>query len=684
MKMVKFAGAWAVLLIPSIVLLALAGNVGKIAGVVTDEHGDPLPGVSIRIDGTSMGAASNFDGSFIIINVPPGTYTLTAQMVGYNKMIVQGVEVKADSTAEVNFKLTASNIEISDIVVAMEKKRIDKCITQSPEKVSSEKHKQMPVSNIGDVLRLAPGLANEGGTFHARGGRGGEVAYVIDGQVLRDCLGGNGQSMPAGVDIRQNSGPFQTENYDFIAENKFLSAQENPLSTFSIDVDAASYSNMRRFLNGGRLPPADAVRIEEMVNYFDYDYPQPRGRRPFTVTTELSSCPWDNSHKLLHIGLQSKAIATDKLPPSNLVFLLDVSGSMAPDNKLPLLRRAFALLIDQLRREDRVAIVVYAGAAGLVLPSTSGIDREKIRQAVENLEAGGCTAGAAGIRLAYQTARENFRKNGNNRVILATDGDFNVGVSSDAELVRLIEEERGHGIFLSVLGFGEGNLKDSRMEQLADKGNGNYSYIDNIAEARKVLVSEMGGTLFTIAKDVKLQIEFNPARVQAYRLIGYENRILAKEDFNDDMKDAGEMGAGHAVTALYEIIPASRPEELPDVDRLKYQVSGITPEAIGSGELMTLKIRYKKPDSDRSQLSEYAVMDEDVSYEDMSDNFRFSAAVAEFGMLLHGSEFKGGASYDQVVSLARGSLGDDREGHRAEFIRLTEIARQLSATLTEK
>jgi Ca-activated chloride channel family protein len=396
---------------------------------------------------------------------------------------------------------------------------------------------------------------------------------------------------------------FNTEDYDNIVENKFLAATQNPLSTFSIDVDEASYSNVRRFLQNGGIPPAGAVRIEEMINYFDYDYAKPAGDDPFAVHTEISSCPWSPQHQLVHIGLQGKEIPIDILPSSNMVFLVDVSGSMNEPNKLPLVQASLNMLTDQLREKDRVAIVVYAGSAGLVLPSTNGTNKIKIKEAIDNLQAGGSTAGGAGIKLAYAIARENFITGGNNRIILATDGDFNVGASSDDELVRLIEKERQSGVFLSVLGFGMGNYKDNKMQQLADKGNGNHSYIDNINEAKKVLVSEFGSTLFTIAKDVKIQVEFNPAKVQAYRLVGYENRMLAAEDFNDDAKDAGELGSGHTVTALYEIIPVGVKDDFSkSVDPLKYQLNDSRIIATGGNEIMTIKLRYKKPDEDVSRL----------------------------------------------------------------------------------
>ncbi len=465
---------------------------------------------------------------------------------------------------------------------------------------------------------------------------------------------------------------FNTEEYDRIYENEFLAVKENPLSTFSIDVDTASYSNIRRFLNNNRMPPKDAVRIEEMINYFTYDYPNPTGDRPFSITIKAAKCPWNNAHDILLIGLHGKTPDTKGLPPSNLVFLIDVSGSMNQPNKLPLLKTAFRMLVNQLSDNERVAIVVYAGAAGKVLDSTPGSDKQKILDAIDNLRAGGSTAGGAGIKLAYKIAQENFIKGGNNRVILATDGDFNVGASSDAELIRLIEENRKKGIFLTVLGFGTGNYKDAKMEKLADKGDGNYYYIDTLKEAKKVLVHELGSTLFTIAKDVKIQIEFNPAKVKAYRLIGYENRILAKEDFNDDTKDAGELGAGHTVTALYELVPADSEENFRQVDDLIYQKQEIKQ----SDDLLTVKLRYKLPDSNKSKLIKKSIKASNISESPQGD-FLFASSVAEFGLLLRGSKFKGNATYDDVLKNAKASKGKDRYGYRQEFIELVEKAKML-------
>lgn len=464
---------------------------------------------------------------------------------------------------------------------------------------------------------------------------------------------------------------FNTEEYSKIQDNEFVAPDKNPLSTFSIDVDTASYSNTRRFIENGQKPPKDAVRIEEMINYFKYDYPQPNNI-PFSITSEIAPCPWNTSHNLALIGLQGKNISSESLPPSNLVFLLDVSGSMNDPNKLPLLKSAFKLLVEQLRPQDKISIVTYAGSAGLVLDSTPGSDKNKILGALEKLNAGGSTAGGQGINLAYKVAKDNFIKSGNNRVILATDGDFNVGISSEGELVRLIEEKKDQGIFLTVLGFGTGNYKDSKMEKLADKGNGNYAYIDTLTEAKKVLVNEFGGTLFTIAKDVKLQVEFNPAKIKGYRLVGYENRILNKEDFNNDQKDAGDMGAGHSVTALYELIPVGSNEKVPGVDELKYQKSIMTP----NDEYMTVKLRYKEPKEEQSKLLNH-VISADSYLKAPSSNFKFAAAVAEFGMLLRDSQFKGNSTFKHVIDTAKASKGTDLDGYRGEFIKLVEKASRM-------
>jgi Ca-activated chloride channel homolog len=461
-----------------------------------------------------------------------------------------------------------------------------------------------------------------------------------------------------------------SERYAEIDENPFLETRNAPLSTFSIDVDTASYSNVRRHIKDGTLPPKDAVRIEELINYFEYEYPQPVGNVPFSVTNEIATCPWNTKHKIVSIGLQGKKISLDNTPPSNLVFLLDVSGSMNNADKLPLLKQGLKILVNQLKPQDRVAIVVYAGSSGLVLPSTN--DKNQIITALNNLEAGGSTNGGQGIKLAYKIAEENFISEGNNRVILATDGDFNVGLQNDNELVNLIEQKRKSNVFLSVLGFGTGNLNDSMMEKLADKGNGNYAYIDSAEEAKKALGQQVAGTLYTIAKDVKIQVEFNPAKVSGYRLIGYENRMLATRDFDDDKKDAGEIGAGLSVTALYEIVPAGQAIENDGVE-LKY--SKVQPsETSFNGELMTTKLRYKEPKETESKLLSIGLIDQNNSIENASDNLRFASSVAEFGLVLRNSRYKGSANFNSILNRANSAKGDDLKNYRSDFVELVKQA----------
>lgn len=602
--------------------------------VLSVADSNPLPGVNVTLKGTMVGAVTDANGKYQL-KVPEQGGVLVFAFIGYTTY-----EVKLGISNVVDVRLQESQVPLSEVVMPTTTPKLD--------------------SNIQGALQgKAAGVSTRG------------LASMKRPRV-KTGYGDNQPVMDAayGYLAEEKQPQFNTEEYDAINENIFHDALRNPLSTFSIDVDAASYSNMRRFINNGQRPPKDAVRIEEMVNYFNYDYQQPKGKDPFSIYTEIASAPWNANHKLVHIGLQGKKIPTDNLPPTNLVFLVDVSGSMSDYNKLPLLVSSFKLLVAQLREQDRVAIVVYAGAAGLVLPSTSGADKNKIIEALDQLQAGGSTAGGEGIKLAYAIAKENFRKDGNNRVILATDGDFNVGESSDAAMERLIEEKRKDEIFLTVLGFGMGNYKDSKMEKIADKGNGNYAYIDNILEAQKVLVNEFGGTLFTIAKDVKLQIEFNPTKVKAYRLIGYENRMLKNEDFNNDKKDAGELGSGHTVTALYEIIPVGVESEFYKIDELKYQTSKIEKSAAKSDELMTVKFRYKKPDEDVSKLIVHTLLDKETSK--TSDNFRWSASVAAFGMLLRKSEYVKDYSFGEVLSMAQESKGEDKEGYRSEFINLVK------------
>ena len=468
------------------------------------------------------------------------------------------------------------------------------------------------------------------------------------------------------------------EEYNHNAENRFKSPVKDPLSTFSIDVDAASYSNIRRFINQGEMPPKDAVRIEEMINYFNYNYPKPTGNDPVRITTEVGICPWNKTHRLVQIGLKAREIENQNLPASNFVFLIDVSGSMFGPTRLELVKSSLRLLVNNLREKDRVAIVTYCGDARVALPSTPGNEKQKIKDALETLTAGGSTAGGAGIKEAYRIAQKNFIAQGNNRIILCTDGDFNVGASSETELENLIESKRKGGIFLTVLGYGMGNYKDNKMQILAQKGNGNHAYIDNIQEANKVLVNEFGSTMYAVAKDVKLQVEFNPAKVQSYRLVGYETRILNDEDFNDDTKDAGEMGAGHTVTALYEIIPTGISGNIPgSIDPLKYQTeTNMNTQTSNSSELLTVKLRYKTPEEEKSKKIEKSVTDTDK--DNVSPDFRFASAVAMFAQLLKASDFKGEATYDKVIETANKGLSFDPEGYRAEFVRLVQSAKGLN------
>lgn len=579
---------------------------------------------------------SDINGYYCFKQLDNGTYNIQTVYIGYSKFELKNIVVTTGKLVKADITLTNDNVQLDEVQIITYSIPVQDVDSKSNSVVTKQEYHN--ISTAG---------ARANAEYYKKGKT---KACEKAGYVQPD---------------------YNTEEYSKINDNDFKDSKNNPLSTFSIDVDKASYSNVRRFINQNQLPPADAVRIEEMINYFDYDYPQPKDNHPFSINTEYTDCPWNKAHQIIHIGLQGKEIEMDNLPANNLTFLLDVSGSMNSPDKLPLLKAGLSLLVDQMRPQDRISIVVYAGAAGIVLPSTSGKNKERILEALENLQAGGSTAGGQGIELAYKTAKENYMDNGNNRVILATDGDFNVGVSSDGELVRLIEKKREEGIFLTVLGFGTGNYKDSKMEQLADKGNGNYAYIDNLLEAKKVLVKEMGGTMFTIAKDVKLQIEFNPAKVKAYRLVGYENRLLNNEDFNDDKKDAGELGSGHTVTAIYEIIPAGSSEVLASIDNLKYQQTTPVPTST-SNEVMTIKFRYKEPKSSTSQLITHIVQDKKTDFEKASENCQFSCAVAEFGMLLRDSKYKGSSNFKSTMALAKQNKGQDNDGYRAEFIKLVE------------
>lgn len=604
---------------------------GEIKGYVYDAQtleGVPFASVYVEINGKSVGTLTDIDGYYSIEFIPAGKYTLTVSFVGYE-------------TFSEKIKLSGNEVVVKDVY--LEEGGI----------------------NLEEVVTI-------------RGSRAEGTEYYIDGIRPRDkknrksTVPPNSATPTRSLDpiaANSNSAGVQdyeektsTEQYEKPAENTFITTEKEDTSTFSIDVDGASLSNVRRFLmRQNQLPPSDAVRVEELINYFPYNYtaPEANAADPFSIYTELSDCPWNANTRLLHIGLKAKNIATYDLPPSNLVFLIDVSGSMNNAERLPLLKKAFTLLVHQMRDEDKISMVVYAGAAGVVLPPTSGKDKEKIYQAIDNLQAGGSTAGGAGIELAYKTAEENLLKNGNNRIILATDGDFNVGISNDNDLVKMIEEKRQKGIFLTVLGFGMGNYKDAKMEKLADKGNGNYYYIDDFNEARKVLITQMNATLFTVAKDVKTQVIFNPKMVKAYRLVGYENRLLANEDFDDDTKDAGEMGAGHSVTALYEL-------ELWNTKNAN------------TASLLELRFRYKQANGDESKL-----LTKNVSlnlYQPLaqsSDDFRFSAAVAMWGMLLSDSAFKAEATYEKAFNLAEKSQGTYADGMRSSLVNLIRKTEEL-------
>ncbi len=596
-----------------------------ITGVVSDgPTGQPMAGVSVIQKGTTNGTLTDASGSYRIEMIT-GDQVLIFAFVG-----MQTREIHIQQSNRIDVALYPDLVELEEVIVE------------------------------NDSYRFGHRIKNAVVNMYA-------PSY---------------ESSPMGSTVFMEH---NTESYTHHAESGYKVVLLNPLSTFSIDVDNASYSNMRRFIDMGQLPPPDAVRVEELLNYFSYDYPQPTGRHPFAIYTELSECPWNPDAQLLHVGLKGVEIDKTELPPSNLVFLIDVSGSMNSSNKLPLVKTAMKMLLEELRPQDRVAIVVYSGNSAVLLPSTSAAEKSRITRVIDGLNAGGSTAGGQAMRMAYDVALENFVENGNNRIIMATDGDFNVGESSNASMERLVEEKRRLGVYITVLGFGMGNYKDDRLEIIANKGNGNYGYIDNTQEARKLMVSEFAGTLFTIAKDVKLQIEFNPARVKAYRLIGYENRRLNDEDFNDDTKDAGEMGAGHSVTALYEIIPAGADMNFPGVDELRYQsnASPVAPDP--RAELLTVKTRYKRPYGNQSILFDLKVQGGVVPLTRASDDFRFAAAVAEFGLLLRESPFKGNASFENVLQMAQQSRGTDEEGHRAGFVNLVRTTMSLNGlTLREK
>ncbi|HXU26804.1 MAG TPA: von Willebrand factor type A domain-containing protein [Bacteroidia bacterium] len=657
-----------------------AQNTGSIKVTVSDaKNKEAIPFANVILYKgkiQSATATTDIDGNATINKLSPGKYNVKTVYVGYNPKQINDVIVNANKTTYVPMALTNGGAVLLDMVVTEYKTPLIDPDTKSGGTIDREYFQSMPNKNMNAVISTQPGVVYNYSQKGVRGSRSGKKDKFIDGE---------------GVAYNNSKGKEKTaeetyvnEEYSSFKESAYNTAHNQPLSTFAIDVDAASYSNARRLLQQGMLPQKDAVRVEEFINYFPYNYPQPKDDKPFSITTEYAACPWDKNHTLLQIGLKGKEVDFESAPASHLVFLIDVSGSMEDENKLPLLKRAFKLLVKQLRPKDRLSIVVYAGSSGMIIENASGDEKEPINQALEVLTAGGSTAGGDGINLAYKIAEKHFLKNGNNRVILATDGDFNVGVSSEKELENLIVEKRNNGIYLSVLGFGEGNLKDSKMETLADKGNGNYYYIDNFMEARKVLVSQFGGTLYTIAKDVKIQIEFNPAAVKEYRLIGYDNRLLAAEDFNDDKKDAGELGSGHCVTALYEIIPAGSAESHAKVDELKY--SKPTSESINSNEMATVKFRYKdvKKQDTTSKLISQVVPNHVESAEAASSNFKLAAGVSEFALLLRESEYKGAASFKQAIDLVNQSKATDPNGYIAGLLEMIKIASDLSDTKVSK
>jgi Ca-activated chloride channel family protein len=634
MKLTGLSTKFLALLFMAFLFVSAKSETITVKGKVMDSAGNPLAGVAVHEEvndslKTGKGVITSVDGTYTI-ETEKGK-TLVFEYIGYKK---QKFEVKR---ATLNVILSEEEQSLDEVVIIGFGTQKRTSVTGATNSVSLQ-NLRIPRHDM-------------------------RAAYA--GRIPRNHS--------------STTFDMEEESYNAVRENRFQFAKESPLSTFSIDVDAASYSNMRRYINLGQLPPADAVRTEELVNYFSYSYSNPTGDEPVRISAETGKCPWNDKHRLVRIGLKAKEMLSDDLPASNLVFLVDVSGSMAGPNRLGLVKSSLKLLVNNLRDKDRVAIVVYAGSAGEVLPSTSGDDKQRIREALDQLDTGGSTAGGAGIQLAYKIAAKNFIKGGNNRVILCTDGDFNVGVSSNEGLESLIEKERKSGIFLTVLGYGMGNYKDDKMQTLAEKGNGNHAYIDNLQEANKVLVSEFGGTIYTVAKDVKLQIEFNPEHVQAYRLIGYESRLLNDEDFNDDTKDAGEMGAGHRVTAFYEVVPVGVEfSGAGNIDPLKYQQNKKQNEKVeytGSKESLTVKLRYKKPDGNTSEKIELAVIDD--KSDKVSTDFRFASAVAMFGQLLTDSNYKGDASFDKVIDLAKKALDNDEQGYRREFVRLVKSAQGL-------
>jgi len=642
------------------VSISWSQNFGELKGTVTENDGKtPIPFANIMLEQNGKiitGQAADIDGNFWLKNIPEGVYDLKVSSAGLATAVALGLEIKANLITTQFVKMNAA-VELKCDTMTTTKIKIDPGNTS---------YSRKDIYSYPSTTTL--GVVNSNGVYSQNGNVGNFSGSRQDAVVFVD-----------GVKIRgeEDDDPFLDEEYSKIVENKFASPFTNPLSTFSIDVDKASYSNIRRMINGGTTPDKNSIRLEEMINYFSYDYPQPTDAHPFSINLESASCPWETKHQIVSIGIQGVKVDPQQIPANNLVFLIDVSGSMDNYNKLPLVKSSLTALVKQLRSIDKVSIVVYAGAAGMVLAPTSGNNKTDILNALENLKAGGSTAGGAGVKLAYDIAEKNMIKDGNNRIILCSDGDFNVGLSSNAELEDLIVSERDKGIYLTVLGYGMGNYKDNKMEILADKGNGNYSYIDTQMEADKVLVKEMSGTLFTIAKDVKIQIEFNPTVVKSYRLIGYENRVLEDWEFNDDKRDAGEIGAGHSVTAIYEIEYVENTST--KSDDLKYQSKQVNTGF--DNEMLTVKFRYKPPQDSTSILIERTITKTNNSFESASENLRFAATVAQFGMILRNSEYMGSSTLDAIIEQSVNCKKFDADGYRAEFINLVKASKTLLADI---
>ena len=647
--------------------------VNNLSGKVTDsKSGEVLIFATVKVFQAGkfiQGTETDIDGNYFFSAPPVGLIDIEVQYVGYEAIMIKNFEIKLGKDHRLDFKMNIDNNILNEVqIVAYKVPLVEIDNTSQGTTITAEKIRNLPTKSVDAITTTAAGNSSSTGSeISVRGSRSNETVYFLDGVRV------NGNSVPQS-EISFNTP--NTESYTKINENQFKFVTDEPLSTFALDVDRAAYSNVRRMLNYGQLPPADAVRIEEMINYFQYNYPAPKDKDIIGVTTNFTDCPWNKELKLLHVGVQSKKMDVKKMPLSNIVFLIDVSGSMSDDNKLPLVIASCKILLEQLRPDDKVAIVTYAGHAGVALQSTKASEKAKIIAALDGLESGGSTAGAQGIITAYQIAKENFITKGNNRVILATDGDFNVGISDNQSLEKLIEEKRSTGIFLSVLGYGMGNYQDDKMQILADKGNGNHAYIDNMQEANKVLHNEFGGTMYTIAKDVKFQIEFNPATVSYYRLVGYENRMLNKEDFNNDAKDGGELGLGHQMTAIYEVgTTASAADGMLSVDPLKYQSNSNKDKNLGNlDELATIKFRYKEPDADKSKKWEQVIKNTLVSQSELNDDVRFAIAVAYGGLLLRDGQTLSSKSFAPMIDMATAAKGKDDDGYRNEFIKLMRVA----------